>query len=112
MEHVFNTLADRYRDSRTSFMLILTLSGPCTVPESLTRMWLYAAGLLLMDAVLKLNDEASPITVSSMYGLILNVVKVRVHWTPNDRRSASNSPRTSPLNPGQGAASWNNWWHS
>ena len=39
-------------------------------------MWLYAAGLLLMDAVLKLNDEASPITVSSMYGLILNVVKV------------------------------------
>ena len=29
-----------------------------------------------MDAVLKLNDEASPITVSSMYGLILNVVKV------------------------------------
>ena len=54
-------------------------------------MWLYAAGLLLMDAVLKLNDEASPITVSSMYGLILNVVKVRVHQTPNsscpDRKS-------------------------
>jgi len=50
IEHVFNTLAD--------------------------RMWLYAAGLLLMDAVLKLNDEASPITVSSMYGLVLNVVKV------------------------------------
>ena len=83
-----------------------------TVSGTLIRMWLYAAGLLLMDAVLKLNDEASPITVSSMYGLILNVVKVRVHWTPNDRRSASNSPRTSPLNPGQGAASWNNWWHS
>ena len=81
VEHVFNTLADRYRDSRTSFML--TLSGPFTVPKSLTRMWLYAAGLLLMDAVLKLNDEASPITVSSMYGLILNVVKVRVYQTPN-----------------------------
>ena len=59
--------------------------GHTTVYGTLIRMWLYAAGLLLMDAVLKLNDEASPITVSSMYGLILNVVKVRVRQTPKNR---------------------------
>ena len=58
-------------------------------PGTLIRMWLYAAGLLLMDAVLKLNDEASPITVSSMYGLILNVVKVRVPRTSSNRWSAT-----------------------
>ena len=39
-------------------------------------MWLYAAGLLLMDAILKLNEEAVPIIVSSLYGLILNIVTV------------------------------------
>ena len=40
------------------------------------RMWLYAAGLLLMDAILKLNEEAVPIIVSSLYGLILNIVRL------------------------------------
>jgi len=68
---VFNTLADREGIHGLS-------EHYCHSPFHgfLIRMWLYAAGLLLMDAVLKLNDEASPITVSSMYGLILNVVKV------------------------------------
>ena len=52
LEHLFNTLAD--------------------------RMWLYAAGLLLMEAISRMNPEISQITVSSMYGLILATVKVRV----------------------------------
>ena len=64
-----------------------------TVLGTLIRMWLYAAGLLLMDAVLKLNDEASPITVSSMYGLILNVVKVRARRIPNNRWQAVQTVR-------------------
>ena len=49
-EHVFNTLAD--------------------------RMWLYAAGLLLIDVVLRIDPAFNPIAISSTYGLVLSVVKV------------------------------------
>ena len=49
------------------------------------RMWLYAAGLLLMDAVLKLNEEAVPIIVSSLYGLILNIGRfMKNYYYPSD----------------------------
>lgn len=49
-EHVFNTLAD--------------------------RMWLYAAGLLLIEVVVKQDENYAPITISSAYGLVLSLVKV------------------------------------
>jgi len=49
-EHVCNTLAD--------------------------RMWLFAAGMLLMEAISRINPEISQITISALYGLILSAVKV------------------------------------
>ena len=49
IEHVFNTLAD--------------------------RMWLYAAGLLLIDATIKQGIDAQPIFISSLYGLLLELIK-------------------------------------
>jgi len=45
----------------------------CTFAD---RMWLYAAGLLLIEAVSQVDSSVSPIQTSSLYGLILSAVKI------------------------------------
>ena len=50
LEHLCNTLAD--------------------------RMWLYAAGLLLIDTIAKLDENSSSIVTASLYGVVLASVKI------------------------------------
>lgn len=50
LEHLCNTLAD--------------------------RMWLYAAGLLLIDTIAKLDANVSSIMTASLYGVVLASVKI------------------------------------
>jgi len=50
LEHLCNTLAD--------------------------RMWLYAAGLLLIDTIAKLDKNSSSIVTASLYGVVLASVKI------------------------------------
>ena len=62
------------QDARKRAQRLILLEHLCNTLAD--RMWLYAAGLLLIDTIAKLDENSSSIVTASLYGVVLASVKI------------------------------------
>ncbi|CBY40637.1 unnamed protein product [Oikopleura dioica] len=64
----------KLQDARKRAQRLILLEHLCNTLAD--RMWLYAAGLLLIDTIAKLDENSSSIVTASLYGVVLASVKI------------------------------------